>query len=121
MLSSNIKRSVATLGVVVGLLATAGPASAGVRTDYERNGFSPQAPASDGVVPDAGSGNDTLRADDEMNTCSAETEGTQVGSEGVKGNSGAAGREPLSFDCAELVEWAKAKSPTGSKAPPGSR
>ena len=80
MFSSNLKRSVATLGVVAGLLAAAVPASAmvggdeadtvtgkaAVLTDYDRNGFSPQAPTSDGLISitaDAGSGNDNLRAD----------------------------------------------------------
>jgi hypothetical protein len=143
MFSSNLKRSVATLGVVAGLLAAAVPASAAgthsddapvdvegkptigrpvavdtaedfvlgfpyavldnnagpddvsrsasVLTDYDRNGFSSRAPRSEGIVADA---------------AAAEAKRTQVGSEGMQGNNDAAGREPLSFDCAELVESA---------------
>ena len=78
MFSTTIKRSVATLGVVAGLLAAAVPASAmvggdeadtvtgkaAVLTDYDRNSFSPQAPTSDGLIAvtvDAGSGNDNVK------------------------------------------------------------
>ena len=90
MFSTTIKRSVATLGVVAGLLAAAVPASAGTACLYPRVATSassegspprqhPQALSTgvdNGELPCArrrDGGNDTLAA-----------RGTQVGSEGVK-------------------------------------
>ena len=91
MFSSTIKRSVATLGVVAGLLAAAGPASAGAAAFIPEVGdevLAVKAPRPNsspqdlefrvemGGLPCARAvdgGNDTLSA-----------QGTQVGSEGVK-------------------------------------
>ena len=87
MFSTNLKRSVATLGVVAGLLAAAGPASAqGGGADFPRGpqdpafrfemaGLPVKAPAktwTEGNNQPSGGG-----------CCRGATLGTQVGSEGV--------------------------------------
>ena len=72
MFSSTFKRSVATLGVVTGLLAAAGPAGATPVAPHER-----------------------MVGGDEADTLHAR--GTQVGSEGVKGHA-LIDYEGLTFD-----------------------
>ena len=79
MFSTTLKQSVATLGVVAGLLAAAGPASAQILDGPVLAKAGPQAPKPTVVVIDLDdpffrlASNDTLYA-----------RGTQVGSEGVK-------------------------------------
>ena len=94
MLSSTLKRSVATLGVVAGLLAAAGPASAGahVGTATQPNDALTAVKAPTKVEP-AGK---TIAEDSFTESAwpqtvveglaarAAEAEGTQVGSEGVQ-------------------------------------
>ncbi len=68
MFSSTIKRSVATLGVVAGFLAAAGPASAQVGPSISglttpHTGPGPQIATSDVFELNTFGGNDTLRAD----------------------------------------------------------
>ena len=120
MFSSNLKRSVATLGVVAGLLAAAVPASAtpvGVQPGQENDALTVKAPTNAGTQV----GSEGVKAPSteqswawheaartgvasaevfELNTLggddTVDARGTQVGSEGVKGNDGAPGREPLS-------------------------
>jgi hypothetical protein len=81
MLSTTLKRSAATLGVVAGLLATAGPASAQILDGPILAKAGPEAPKPSVVVIDLNdpffrlASNDTLPARD-----------TQVGSEGAKDN-----------------------------------
>jgi hypothetical protein len=81
MLTITLKRSAATLVVVAGLLAAAGPASAQILDGPVLAKAGPQAPKPSVVVVDLNdpffrlASNDTLYA-----------RGTQVGSEGVKDN-----------------------------------
>ncbi len=90
MFSITLKRSAATLVVVAGLLAAAGPASAQILDGPILAKAGPQAPKPSVVVIDLNdpffrlAGNDTRYA-----------RGTQVGSEGVEDN--AVPLEPVSF------------------------
>ena len=104
MFSTTIKRSVATLGVVAGLLAAAGPAGASPGNDtlratvtcLDQDMTTVKAPANSpscGVSQSASLENTMVSG----YNVKAAAEGTQVGSEGVKGNTGAAGRGPLSY------------------------
>ncbi len=85
MFSTTIKRSVATLGVVAGLLAAAGPASADT---LNGSGGGDRAFLDIGttetliaITADAGSGNDNVWNNGDGTDAA---KGTQVGSEGVK-------------------------------------
>ena len=82
MFSSTLKQSVATLGVVAGLLAAAGPASAQILDGPILAKAGPQPEAGDYLATDPSSEADNHR--DGGRHRQGTTRGTQVGNEGVK-------------------------------------
>ena len=83
MFSTTIKRSVATLGVVAGLLAAAVPASAIEIGTTETLDMNVKAPTNAPAPIDSGPGDDNIWNNGDGNDVAA-AKGTQVGSEGVK-------------------------------------
>ena len=103
MFSTTIKRSVATLGVVAGLLAAAGPAASAGPGGVNDSAWN------DPLVVKGAAPTEELFGNDNF---SAEAEGTQVGSEGVKAPAKTDGTTSARSSRSPLPTWTEGNNQT---------